>query len=339
MIERLAHIRRKLGVSYPVRLLSSTRATVPFVVGWLKPVILLPAGLLTGLSPVELEAILAHELAHVRRHDFLVNLVQMVIETLFFYHPAVWWASGQVRQEREHCCDQIAASLAGGRLVVARALLALEERRCASVAFGVAASGGSLSQRIRRLLGESPARGSRSGWPIAALSVVSGMLIALAVASGLSGKEQEPAAAPFVLDRLDVKGGRVVFKGKIDASQDLVLRIERKGKPHESKSWGRAAWFQVVVESYDKMTLEGGKTGHGIVFDTKKSSVPNFGRDFHGSGSTAFIALESGNIAGKFTIRRRADFVTKDGTVTFADITQKDGKKLPVSFSLEPRIE
>ncbi|MEX0678699.1 MAG: M56 family metallopeptidase [Pirellulales bacterium] len=195
-IERLAHLRQVLGISYPVRLLSSTRATVPFVVGWLKPVVLLPAGILTGLSPVELEAILAHELAHVRRHDFLVNLLQTMVETLFFYHPAVWWVSGQVRQEREHCCDTIAAAYTGDRLVYARALVALEERRRAPVALGVAASGGSLVTRIRRLVGESPQRPGRSGWPIAALSLISGVLIALAAAGGLNGQEQPPASAP-----------------------------------------------------------------------------------------------------------------------------------------------
>lgn len=195
-IERLAHLRQVLGISYPVRLLSSTRATVPFVVGWLKPVVLLPAGILTGLSPVELEAILAHELAHVRRHDFLVNLLQTMVETLFFYHPAVWWVSGQVRQEREHCCDTIAAAYTGDRLVYARALVALEERRRAPVALGVAASGGSLVTRIRRLVGESPQRPGRSGWPIAALTLISGVLIALAAAGGLNGQEQPPASAP-----------------------------------------------------------------------------------------------------------------------------------------------
>lgn len=795
-IERLARMRQALGIPYRVRFVSTTQAAVPFVVGWLKPVVLVPAGLLTGLGPVELEAILTHELAHVRRHDFLVNVLQTVVETLFFYHPAIWWVSGQIRREREHCCDQIAAASTGDRLIYARALVALEEQRRTTYAFGVAASGGSLTKRIRRLVGESPARRSRSGWPIAALLLVSGLLVGLAAASSLDGQEQPSSTAPapqenpanaepqanqdsiairvldakdkkpisefrvlagvpsqagtppevftkraggkvvnwqphtvragkdgeyawplgrgypemalrveadgyqpqrshwikksnvpreiefllipdsgtagrvlqpdgtpasgataalalpqknariehgrirgefdsrpekesdrwrrptivksdaegrfvlptetdpasailvvhetgvrempamefqkrpeimllpwgriegqvlwrdkpgadepvdlsiwrdeygypgmigqhaetmtdaqgrfvfdkilpghvqlsryielpqkgksgatsalcegmythatirpgeptpvviggqgrlvtgrlsgrdswegvtlrmhpnaphiglagdneqwqafgifrasaigplffrdrfqpnadgafaipnvlpgryqlwvsapgvdnyaaykviqvdpepqgavpppldigeiavkppdnqrsaekaqaaapiFVLDKLDVKAQRVIFKGKIDASRDLVLRIERKDEPLKWKSGGSAGWFQVVVEASDKMKLEGGKTGHGIMVSMKTSLEAKFGRDFSGSVVTNFIALvDGGIIAGKFTVRRRADFETKDGTVTFADVTQKDGTKLPVSLRVEPRIE
>ena len=82
------------------------------VVGWLRPVILLPASALTGLAPSQLEAVIAHELAHIRRHDYLVNLFQTTVETLLFYHPASWWISRQIRAEREHCCDDVAVSCA-----------------------------------------------------------------------------------------------------------------------------------------------------------------------------------------------------------------------------------
>ena len=83
------------------------------VVGWLRPAILLPASALAGLTTQQLEAIIAHELAHIRRHDYLINLLQAVIETLFFYYPAVWWVSRQIRQEREHCCDDLAVAVCG----------------------------------------------------------------------------------------------------------------------------------------------------------------------------------------------------------------------------------
>ena len=81
---------------------------MPTVIGWLRPVVLLPVSCLTGLSPEQIEAVLCHELAHVRRHDYLVSVVQSVIETLLFYHPAVWWVSKQIRRERECCCDELA---------------------------------------------------------------------------------------------------------------------------------------------------------------------------------------------------------------------------------------
>ena len=101
-------LTRLFRLSRPVRLLQSARQVGPIVFGVLRPVVLIPASLLSGLTPVQVEAILAHELAHVRRHDYLVNLIQAVIETVLFYHPAVWWVSGRIRSERENCCDDLA---------------------------------------------------------------------------------------------------------------------------------------------------------------------------------------------------------------------------------------
>ena len=118
---RFACLKERIGVSSSVQLLWSPSASVPMVIGWAKPVVLVPATLLTGLSSSQLEAVLAHELAHIRRHDYLVNLLQNVLETLLFYHPAVWWISEQVRNEREHCCDDLAAAACGGSLNYARA--------------------------------------------------------------------------------------------------------------------------------------------------------------------------------------------------------------------------
>ena len=155
--ERLSSLCQRLKVSRPVRLCESVLVEVPTVVGWLRPVILLPAQALTGLSAEQLEALLAHELAHIRRFDYLINLLQTTIETLFFYHPAVWWVSAQIRQEREHCCDDLAVAVCGNVLTYARALTALEDLRGSGPQLAVAASGGSLLTRIQRLLrGRSP---------------------------------------------------------------------------------------------------------------------------------------------------------------------------------------
>ena len=156
--QSLASLSHRLRVSRPVRLCESALVEVPTVIGWLRPVILLPASALTGLSAEQLEALLAHELAHIRRYDYLVNLLQTTIETLFFYHPAVWWVSAQVRQEREHCCDDLAVAACGDVLTYARALTALERLRGSEAQLAVAASVGSLLVRIQRLLrGRAPA--------------------------------------------------------------------------------------------------------------------------------------------------------------------------------------
>ncbi len=102
----------RLALDRIVHVAQSSAVSVPVMVGWLKPVVLLPAAAMSGLTIQQIEALLAHELAHVRRHDYLVNLLQSVVETLLFYHPAVWWMSRQVRAEREHCCDDLALASA-----------------------------------------------------------------------------------------------------------------------------------------------------------------------------------------------------------------------------------
>ena len=113
----LQRLMRTLHIQRRVRLLMSSDVDVPTVIGWLKPAVLLPMSAVSGLSLVQIEAILAHELAHIRRHDYLVNLLQTLLETLLFYHPAVWWLSGRIRAEREHCCDDLAVEVCGDRLV------------------------------------------------------------------------------------------------------------------------------------------------------------------------------------------------------------------------------
>jgi beta-lactamase regulating signal transducer with metallopeptidase domain len=153
----VARLARLLRVSRPIRVLQSAAVQVPTVAGWLRPVILLPASALTGLTPWQLDALLAHELAHVRRLDYVVNLIQSVIETLLFYHPAVWWVSRTIREEREHCCDDLAVRLCGDAHLYATALLGMERLRVATPVLAMTVSGGSLVTRVRRLIAPTPA--------------------------------------------------------------------------------------------------------------------------------------------------------------------------------------
>jgi beta-lactamase regulating signal transducer with metallopeptidase domain len=164
---RVATWCEELGVNKVVRFLVSDAIDSPLVVGWLKPVILWPTAALHGMTPQDVEAIIAHELAHIRRGDVLINLLQACIEVLFFHHPAAWWISAQIRAEREYCADDLAVRMldrseSGTKLSYARALLALEEHRSIPL-LSVAAKGGKLLDRIRRLVGvettgHSPAR-------------------------------------------------------------------------------------------------------------------------------------------------------------------------------------
>jgi TonB family protein len=167
-------MRRRLGIGRAVRLMHSALVQAPTVIGWLRPVVLVPASCLSGLSTMQIEAVLAHELAHIRRHDYLVSVLQSVIETVLFYHPAVWWVSKQVRRERECCCDELAVAVGGDRLAYARALSALEERRSYSPEFALGANGGVLTMRIKRLLGckEDSAVSQMAAFMVLALIVI-----------------------------------------------------------------------------------------------------------------------------------------------------------------------
>ena len=124
----------------------------PAVIGWFRPVVFLPLTALTGLSEPQLEAVIAHELAHIQRFDPFVNVFQVCVETLLFYHPAIWWLNKKIRSEREHCCDDMAVALCGNAVEYARALTLMEEWRSAP-AFAMAANRGPLSERIVRVLG------------------------------------------------------------------------------------------------------------------------------------------------------------------------------------------
>ena len=175
--DMLARLCARLGIRRSIRFMESALLNVPCVIGVFRPVILLPLGLLNELSPDQIEAILIHELAHIRRHDYLVNLLQVVLESLLFYHPATWWISAQIRRERENCCDDIAAGRFTPRQY-ASALLALEQRRWPMPGALVAADGGSLLMRVQRLLGRrtsDPRRPLRSA--LAAIVVLGCILV------------------------------------------------------------------------------------------------------------------------------------------------------------------
>ncbi len=189
----LARLAGALRVSGPVRLYESVLVQVPTVIGWLRPVILFPASAFTGLSATQLELILAHELAHIRRGDYLVNLLQTAAETLLFYHPAVWWVSQRMRVEREHCCDDLAVAASGNATHYARALAELEGLCSDAPALAMAATGGSLLERIARLVGP-PQHLSRTSRGLAAGLALASMSLAVGVGTSLVGRPASPLA-------------------------------------------------------------------------------------------------------------------------------------------------
>lgn len=148
-IERMA---TQFGIDRAVRLRVVERLASPITAGWWRPVVLVPAALVSGMPAHLLEALLAHELAHVKRHDYLVNLGQNLVETLLFYHPAVWWISSRIRVEREQIADDYAARILGEPRRLALALSELEKLQFSTHHLAQAANGGNLMSRIKRLV-------------------------------------------------------------------------------------------------------------------------------------------------------------------------------------------
>ena len=234
----LARLAARLRLNRPVRLLESLLIEVPAVVGWLRPVVLVPASALTGLTPQQLEVLLAHELAHVRRYDYLVNIIQCVIETLLFYHPAVWWVSRRVREEREHCCDDLAVAVCGDPHLYATALVGMERIRSTTPRLALAATGagGSLLTRVRRLI--LPATARREYFPRWAAGIA-GML---AVTIGLLTAGSQRLAGEPATD---------VAADTTRAAPDTVLRHPDPSQPLAQRwDWARAQARQLNRRMY-----------------------------------------------------------------------------------------
>lgn len=205
---RLDALARRFGLLRHVALRVVDRLDSPVSAGWLRPVVLLPSALLTRM-PVELiEALLAHELAHIRRNDYLVNLLQGLAEALLFYHPVTWWLSRRIRVEREQIADRLAADLTGQprRLALALSALAdLRQRQPAPLHLAQAAHGGQLMSRIQQLV--QPGRraaGGRIAFPLVGLAAACIALVAHAQVSApeplpaSSANPNAPIAAPTV---------------------------------------------------------------------------------------------------------------------------------------------
>jgi predicted metal-dependent hydrolase len=196
-LEVVSGVAQRIGVTRGVRVLMSSVAEVPSVIGWIRPILLLPVSVAAGLTPQQLEAVIAHELAHIRRHDYFVNLMQTVVETLLFYHPAVWWISSKIRYERELCCDDAAVTALGDVAGYARALAKLEQLRIVRPSLAMGAANGPLFHRIERLIG-GDGRQSGPSRLACAVAMIAGVVVALNVGWAQERPFPETPGLPIV---------------------------------------------------------------------------------------------------------------------------------------------
>ena len=227
----VARLQERIQTARPVRVLISAVGDCPSVVGWIKPVVLIPASTLLGLTPQQLEAVLAHELAHILRYDYLVNMLQTVVETLLFYHPAVWWASARIREQRELCCDDLAVASCGDALSYARALARLERLRITTPRLALGSAGGSLLHRIQRITGDAGwQRGPSKAPGIFALSL--GLAcFALNMQWARGQKSDVPPTQPAAVEssvpdepgvRIDLGGASVIQRDEVEYPEAAI---------------------------------------------------------------------------------------------------------------------
>jgi TRAP-type C4-dicarboxylate transport system substrate-binding protein/beta-lactamase regulating signal transducer with metallopeptidase domain len=278
LMAQLNSVAERLGLARTVQLRESLAVTVPLVVGWLKPMILLPSSVMSGLSVKQLEMILAHELAHIRRHDYLVNLLQSVIETLLFYHPAVWWVSGKIRHERELCCDDLAIKVCGGdKQSYAQALADLDDLR-PNVQLVQAATGGSLVNRVLRLVDQAITKSLDPRQWMVGLSVITISLVMFTVIGlnltiaqddeitlrlAVSDEQGRPTIEPYVLDFIEqvktLSNGKITIEPTWDAGSDTEAGYEAgviehvTGGDFELGIAASRAWNGAGVTSFDAL--------------------------------------------------------------------------------------
>ena len=266
--EITARLCRQMGINRAVSFAMSAMVEVPTVIGWLSPVVLIPVTAFTGLTQEQLRYLLAHELAHVKRRDYLINLLQVIAETVLFFHPAVWWVSKQIRTERENCCDDVAVDVCHSRIGYARALVRLEEIRCYQSEFAIRADGGSLVSRIRRLTGGNSMSIHQNkpwlaGLCLAALLVVGGAALTLAVDRGgeYATKSEE----------FEVEG-----KWELEGLTDVLLmqvRVRERGN-----RWN-------MTFEFEEKDFTGLDYGEGDQFELHRDAGSFYFRgDFEGSG-------------------------------------------------------
>jgi len=261
LLARCRDLQERLGITRAVRYCESLYLDAPAVLGWFRPVVFLPLSALTGLTESQLRAVIAHELAHVRRFDAFVNVFQVLVETLLFYHPAVWWLNKRIRAERENCCDDVALSVCGNPAEYARALALMEEWRVAP-AFAMAANRGPLASRVARLLGLGEKKsGLRNAGVTFGILCVATALIA---GNALVGMVRPVSARPLFSwqkPAVEISGGEAVVtvtapRPSPQAKPAPKASPEQAPQPEPSASGKQSYVDSLKAEGFDNLSAD-----------------------------------------------------------------------------------
>jgi len=255
LVKRFETLVERIQLTKTPRLLISLRTKVPMAIGWLKPVVLIPASMLTGLTPAQLDMLILHELAHIRRHDYFVNFLQTLVETLLFFHPGVRWISKQMRNEREYCSDDIAVKISGNPIAYAHTLadtasLCKKHRHHSIPSMAMAASGGDLKQRVVRLVDQNHHCSSSddSGKFLASVLIIVSIL-AVAIKPYLN--------SPII----DFNTGRILL---FQTASEFI-----KQKPSREVSFSKTSIAQQLLQSESNSTVLSSSENRDIITQTK----------------------------------------------------------------------
>jgi beta-lactamase regulating signal transducer with metallopeptidase domain len=241
--QMIGQIQQRYLIKRTILPLLSSKATAPMVIGHFKPVVLIPEKLTSNLSSEEMKIVLQHELAHIKRNDFLINIFQLIVESLFFFHPATWWISAIARQEREECCDAIAAQTGDEKITLAKALASIQEYKLKSNSMAVAflnkKSG--LYNRIKGIFGNRPSTPSFREGVIVMLFM---FLIVTLMSFVINDKPKDAERKRWKTINTELSNGDFMY-AKVDSAgtiRELYVNGEKVRK-------GKYAYYQPKVDS------------------------------------------------------------------------------------------
>jgi bla regulator protein blaR1 len=223
IVEIFSKIKAKLESPKAVQLMESARVYSPVLIGYLKPIILLPIGLCSQLSVQEIEAILAHELAHSKRNDYLVNLIQSIVDIVYFFNPALIILSNQVRDQRENCCDEFASEICGDSMPIARALVSLESfRQESNLAMAFGRKGSSLKNRVHHILGISPEKANQNKGVFFVIGMIIFAIFYVNI-ENTNAQEQQTPKKPKPKNTVNYKDGRQYEQYSEDGHRKILI--------------------------------------------------------------------------------------------------------------------
>jgi beta-lactamase regulating signal transducer with metallopeptidase domain len=292
VLKLIEEARRKLGLMRRIQVVVTEQLTSPAVMGLVTPVLILPLAMVTTLPVEQLQLILLHELAHIRRGDYLVNLGQLLAESLLFFNPAVWWISRQIRQEREACCDAAAIALAGERLQYARTLAQVAGSALAAApAFSDKRNPSGLKDRIQRLLVPGYRPALRLTWRalLASLFVGGGLLFLSAMGARTVAAILSPQERIARIEKKMTELGQAPVPGDANGNVEKAAQVEISGRVRTADGSPVPDWIFLNTDSVMGNSSSGGAqyARHGSF----SNSVP---------GGTIYIGAEITNFAPVF---------------------------------------